>query len=151
MGGVPDWFGRAAMGFPLRTPVHGSQHRSGIEATSRFDTRHSPSTIPTHSACWSLPLRTAPHSDIESACACGYGSLSTALQERIRLSTLHRVSAPQVTLTPDVFRCESPMLNKLSCNAYGKSAHTLALQSSYATFSFPTSPMLSLRSGLSAA
>ena len=38
--------------------------------------------------CWSLPLRTAPHSDIESACACGFGSLSTALQERIRLAPL---------------------------------------------------------------
>ena len=34
------------------------------------------------------------------------------------------------------------MLNKLSCNAYGKAAHTLALQSAGSTFPFPASPML---------
>lgn len=48
----------------------------------------------------------------------------------------------QAALTPDVFRYESPMLYKISCNAYGKSAHTLSLQSSVASFPFPTSPML---------
>ena len=48
---------------------------------------------------------------------------------RIRLSPLHRVSASQVTLTPDVLHSISPMLNNLPCNAYGSSAHTLALQS----------------------
>ncbi len=50
MGGVLDWFGGAAMCCSLRTPADGSLHRSGIEATSRFDTRHSPPVIPTHSA-----------------------------------------------------------------------------------------------------
>ena len=34
------------------------------------------------------------------------------------------------------------MLNKLSCNAYGKAAHTLALQSAGSTFPLPASPML---------
>lgn len=56
----------------------------------------------------SLSLRTAPHSVIESACAYGFGSLSTALQKRIRLSTLHRVSACFAALTPDVLRCDKP-------------------------------------------
>ena len=48
----------------------------------------------------------------------------------------------QAALTPDVFRYESPMLNKISCIAYGKSAHTLSLQSSGSSFPLPASPML---------
>ena len=77
---------------------------SGIEAASRFDTRTFPPPNPRIRLFRSLPLRPAPQSVIESACACGFGSLSTALQERIRLSPLHRVSACFAALTPDVCR-----------------------------------------------
>ena len=148
MGGVPDWFGRAAMGFPLRTPAHGSLHRSGIEATSRFDTRHSPPAIPTHSACWSLPLRTAPHSDIESACAYGFGSLSTALQERIRLAPLQSgigsTSCADTRLTVTM----PAQCSVVACPATpnGSPAHTQCSNRLVAPLPLLASPVLSLRS-----
>ncbi len=102
VGGVPDWLGRAAMGWSLRTPADGSLHRSGIEATSRFDTRHSPPAIPTHSAFagrYHCALRLIPTSKVLAPtamarylrrCRSAYGSLRC-----------NRVSAPQVALTPD--------------------------------------------------
>ncbi|MBO4870546.1 MAG: hypothetical protein J5565_01015 [Muribaculaceae bacterium] len=73
----------------------------GIEVASRFDTLHFSTDNPRIRLFRSLPLRPVPQSVIESACACGFGSLSTALQEHIRLSPLHRGSASQVPLTPD--------------------------------------------------
>ena len=98
----------------------------------------------------SLPLRPAPQSVIESACAYGFGSLSTALQERIRLSPLHRVSACFAALTPDCFTLRQAQCST-SCPATpnGSPLHTQGLQSSGSPFPFPASPMLSLRSGLS--
>lgn len=96
-----DRLGTAAGGLSFRTSAYGllSFRVSRWQAASTPCTF--PPTNPRIRLFRSLPLRPAPHSAIESACACGFGSLSTVLQEHIRLSPLHRVSASQVPLTPD--------------------------------------------------
>ena len=80
--GVPDWLGMAGMGWSLRTSAHGSLHRSGIEATSRFDTRHSPPTNPrTRLAVghYHYALRLNPAEKVLAPAACG--SSRTAIAE----------------------------------------------------------------------
>ena len=82
VGGLPDWLGMAGMGWSLRTPAHGSLHRSGIEATSRFDTRHSPPTNPrTRLAVghYHYALRLNPAEKVLAPAACG--SSRTAIAE----------------------------------------------------------------------
>ena len=149
MGCVPDWFGRAAMGFPLRTPADGSLHRSGIEAASRFDTRHSPPTIPTHSASagrYHCALRLIPTSKVLvptalarylRRCRSAYGSLRC-----------NRVSAPQVALTPDWRPLFKPNAQSVVCPATpnGSPAHTQCSNRLVAPLPLFASPVLSLRS-----
>ena len=55
----------------------------------------------------------------ESVPPSAIGSLPAAFPKRIRLATLHRVSASQVPLTPDAGHSASPMLDKSLVNAYG--------------------------------
>lgn len=63
----------------------------------------------------------------ESVPPSAIGSLLTAFPKRIRLATLHRVSASQVPLTPDASHSASPMLDKSLLNAYGEPVHTHSL------------------------
>ena len=63
----------------------------------------------------------------ESVPPSAIGSLLTAFPKRIRLATLHRVSASQVPLTPDAGHSASPMLDKSLVNAYGEPVHTHSL------------------------
>ena len=90
----------------------------------------------THIApCASISVRKCEHLRFSTLLLTAFARVHTAFYATSGIGS-------QAALTPDDFRYESPMLNKISCNAYGKSAHTLSLQSSGASFPFPTSPML---------
>ena len=100
-----------------RLTAHNIGRVSRRQAASTPDTRHLQS--PRIRLCWSLPLRTAPQSVIESACAYGLGSRSTALQERIRLTPLQSgigsTSCADTRLTVTIqAQCS---VRCLSCNA----------------------------------
>ena len=81
----------------------------------------------------SFPLRPAPQSGCESACACGYGSPLTAF------AGAHTACA---ALQPNA-------QSSLSCNACGGPGHNQRRHSAGSSFPFPASPTLSLRSGVS--
>ena len=133
----------AAMGFPFRTPADGLLPLR----VSRRQAVSTPSTGPpinprirllpvTHIApCASISVRKCEHLRFSTLLLTAFARVHTALYATSGIGS-------QAALTPDDFRYESPMLNKISCNAYGKSAHTLSLQSSGSSFPFPTSPML---------
>ena len=136
------WAGRCGH----RLTAHNIGRVSRRQAASTPDTRHLQS--PRIRLCWSLPLRTAPHSDIESACAYGYGSLSTALQERIRLAPLQ--SGIGSTSCADT-RLAVTMPAQCSVNACpatpnGSPAHTQCSNRLVAPLPLSASPVLSLRS-----
>lgn len=79
----------------------------------------------------------------ESVTPAVHGSLWTAYARTHTALYVTSGVGSKATLTPDVLHSESPMLNKLPCNAYGSPAHTLALQSLAALPTLhrtPTSP-----------
>ena len=139
------------MSCSFRTSAHGSLTVGYRLATPR---RHPTFATdkPAHPAFRSFPLRPAPQSGGESACACGlwlvtdgvcgsaYGSLRC-----------NRVSACCAAPTPDWLfttsaQCSVKPVPQRLCRARW---HTLRRQSAGSSFPFPISPMLSLRSGLS--
>ena len=85
--------------------------------------------------CTSISVRKCEHLRFSTLLLTAFARVHTAFFATSGIGS-------QAALTPDVFRYESPMLNKISCYAYGKSAHTLSLQSSCSSFPFPESPML---------
>lgn len=142
----------AAMSRSFRTPADGllSLRVSRRQAVSTPST--GPPTNPRIllysvtliASCASISVRECEHLRFSTLLLTAFARVHTAFYATSGIGS-------QAALTPDVFRYESPMLNKISCYAYGKSAHTLSLQSSCSSFPFPTSPKLAApRQGSSA-
>ena len=134
------------MGWSLRTPAHGSLHRSGIEAASRFDTRHSPPTIPTHSASagrYHCALRLIPTSKVLAPTAMArYLRRCRSAYGLLRCNRVSACADTRLTVTMPA-QCS---VNACPATPNGSPAHTQCSNRLVAPLPLFASPVLSLRS-----